>query len=157
MCFPLLWLVFSLSPVFQTGIVVTLAFSVTATAILSDLWSKEWKTLLLSLQVSQSWHASQLILWLHAYMCLYCVYTNCNFSCMFDLNIWDCAGIFANPLAFSVILFLFSFFFKVTAPFLHVAAVLLMAILSWPIALHFYRMNKRGKQVKCGRTPCKNV
>jgi hypothetical protein len=35
----------------QIGIVVTLAFSVTATAILSDLWSKEWKTLLLSLQV----------------------------------------------------------------------------------------------------------
>lgn len=38
----------------QTGIVVALAFSVTATAILSDLWSKEWKTLLLSLQVGQS-------------------------------------------------------------------------------------------------------
>uniref|UniRef100_A0A4W6CDV6 GP-PDE domain-containing protein n=1 Tax=Lates calcarifer TaxID=8187 RepID=A0A4W6CDV6_LATCA len=69
----------------QTGIVVTLAFSVTATAILSDLWSKEWKTLLLSLQV--------------------------------------------------------------TAPFLHVAAVSLMAILSWPIALHFFRMNKRVRQV----------
>ncbi|TKS80536.1 Glycerophosphodiester phosphodiesterase domain-containing protein 5 [Collichthys lucidus] len=69
----------------QTGIVVTLAFSVTATAILSDLWSKEWKTLLLSLQV--------------------------------------------------------------TAPFLHVAAVALMAILSWPIALHFFRMNKKVRQV----------
>ncbi|GLD52830.1 glycerophosphodiester phosphodiesterase domain-containing protein 5-like isoform X2, partial [Lates japonicus] len=69
----------------KTGIVVTLAFSVTATAILSDLWSKEWKTLLLSLQV--------------------------------------------------------------TAPFLHVAAVSLMAILSWPIALHFFRMNKRVRQV----------
>lgn len=35
----------------QTGIVVTLAFSVTVIAILSDLWGKEWKTLLLSLQV----------------------------------------------------------------------------------------------------------
>ncbi|KAF0030639.1 hypothetical protein F2P81_017370 [Scophthalmus maximus] len=68
-----------------TGIVVTLAFSVTATAILSDLWSKEWKTLLLSLQV--------------------------------------------------------------TAPFLHVAAVSLMAILSWPLALHFFRMNKKVRQV----------
>ncbi|XP_034557646.1 glycerophosphodiester phosphodiesterase domain-containing protein 5 isoform X1 [Notolabrus celidotus] len=69
----------------KTGIVVTLAFSVIATAILSDLWSKEWKTLLLSLQV--------------------------------------------------------------TAPFLHVAAVSLMAILSWPIAFHFFRMNRKGKQV----------
>nr|XP_043888432.1 glycerophosphodiester phosphodiesterase domain-containing protein 5 isoform X2 [Solea senegalensis]XP_043888433.1 glycerophosphodiester phosphodiesterase domain-containing protein 5 isoform X2 [Solea senegalensis]XP_043888434.1 glycerophosphodiester phosphodiesterase domain-containing protein 5 isoform X2 [Solea senegalensis] len=69
----------------KTGIVVTLAFSVIATAILSDLWSKEWKTLLLSLQV--------------------------------------------------------------TAPFLHVAAVSLMAILSWPIALHFFRMNRKVRQV----------
>ncbi|XP_017293494.1 glycerophosphodiester phosphodiesterase domain-containing protein 5 isoform X1 [Kryptolebias marmoratus] len=69
----------------KTGIVVTLVFSVTATAILSDLWSKEWKTLLLSLQV--------------------------------------------------------------TAPFLHLAAVSLMAILSWPIALHFFRMNKKVRQV----------
>ncbi|XP_071374522.1 glycerophosphodiester phosphodiesterase domain-containing protein 5-like, partial [Centroberyx affinis] len=69
----------------KIGIVVTLVFSVTATAILSDLWSKEWKTLLLSLQV--------------------------------------------------------------TAPFLHVAAVSLMTLLSWPIALHFFRMNKRVRQV----------
>uniref|UniRef100_A0A3Q3MVE6 Glycerophosphodiester phosphodiesterase domain containing 4a n=1 Tax=Mastacembelus armatus TaxID=205130 RepID=A0A3Q3MVE6_9TELE len=69
----------------KTGIVVTLVFSVTATAILSDVWSKEWKTLLLSLQV--------------------------------------------------------------TAPFLHVAAVSLMAILSWPIALHFFRMNRKVRQV----------
>lgn len=38
----------------QSGIVVTLVFSVTATAILSDLWSKEWKTLLLSLQVGSA-------------------------------------------------------------------------------------------------------
>uniref|UniRef100_A0A3Q2P4N5 Glycerophosphodiester phosphodiesterase domain containing 4 n=1 Tax=Fundulus heteroclitus TaxID=8078 RepID=A0A3Q2P4N5_FUNHE len=64
---------------------VTLVFSVTATGILSDLWSKEWKTLQLSLQV--------------------------------------------------------------TAPFLHVAAVSLMAVLSWPTALHFFRMNKRVRQV----------
>ncbi|XP_029923336.1 glycerophosphodiester phosphodiesterase domain-containing protein 5-like [Myripristis murdjan] len=69
----------------KIGIVVTLVFSVAATAVLSDLWSKEWKTLLLSLQV--------------------------------------------------------------TAPFLHVAAVLLMTLLSWPIALHFFRMNKRVLQV----------
>ncbi|KAM9852895.1 glycerophosphodiester phosphodiesterase domain-containing protein 5 [Aulostomus maculatus] len=69
----------------KIGIVVTLVFSVIATAILSDVWSKEWKTLLLSLQV--------------------------------------------------------------TAPFLHVAAVSLMAILSWPIALHFFRMNKKVRQV----------
>lgn len=69
----------------KTGIVVTLVFSITATAVLSDLWSKEWKTLLLSLQV--------------------------------------------------------------TAPFLHVAAVSLMAVLSWPIALHFFRMNKKVRQV----------
>ncbi|KAJ3590949.1 hypothetical protein NHX12_008897, partial [Muraenolepis orangiensis] len=69
----------------KIGIVVALVFSVTATAILSDLWSKEWKTLLLSLQV--------------------------------------------------------------TAPFLHVAAVALMTLLAWPIALHFFRMNKRVRQV----------
>ncbi|XP_055370148.1 glycerophosphodiester phosphodiesterase domain-containing protein 5 [Betta splendens] len=69
----------------KTGIVVTLVFSVTATAVLSDLWSEEWWTLLLSLQI--------------------------------------------------------------TAPFLHLAAVALMAVLSWPIALHFFRMNKKGRQV----------
>ncbi|CAJ1064847.1 glycerophosphodiester phosphodiesterase domain-containing protein 5 isoform X3 [Xyrichtys novacula] len=68
----------------KTGIVVTLAFSVIATAVLSDLWSKEWKTLLLSLQVT---------------------------------------------------------------PFLHVAAVSLMAVLSWPIAFHFFRMNRKVRQV----------
>ncbi|KAG9338695.1 hypothetical protein JZ751_025363 [Albula glossodonta] len=64
---------------------VTLAFSISATAVLSDLWSKEWKTLLLS--------------------------------------------------------------FQVTAPFLHVGGVSLMTLLSWPIALHFFRMNKRVRQV----------
>ncbi|XP_007552561.1 glycerophosphodiester phosphodiesterase domain-containing protein 5, partial [Poecilia formosa] len=69
----------------KTGIMVALVFSVTATGILSDLWSKEWKTLQLSLQV--------------------------------------------------------------TAPFLHVAAVSLMAVLSWPTALHFFRMNKKVRQV----------
>ncbi|KAL6478572.1 hypothetical protein MHYP_G00120050 [Metynnis hypsauchen] len=67
------------------GILVTLTFSISATAVLSDLWSKEWKTLLLS--------------------------------------------------------------FQVTAPFLHVGGVLLMTLLSWPIALHFFRMNKRVRQV----------
>uniref|UniRef100_A0A673FXX2 Glycerophosphodiester phosphodiesterase domain containing 4a n=1 Tax=Sinocyclocheilus rhinocerous TaxID=307959 RepID=A0A673FXX2_9TELE len=33
---------------------------------------------------------------------------------------------------------------QVTAPFLHVGGVSLMTLLSWPIALHFFRMNKRG-------------
>ncbi|KAK2848265.1 hypothetical protein Q7C36_009947 [Tachysurus vachellii] len=69
----------------KIGILVTLAFSVSATAVLSDLWSKEWQTLLLS--------------------------------------------------------------FQVTAPFLHVGGVSLMALLSWPIALHFFRMNKKVRQV----------
>uniref|UniRef100_A0A4W5N1A0 Glycerophosphodiester phosphodiesterase domain containing 4b n=1 Tax=Hucho hucho TaxID=62062 RepID=A0A4W5N1A0_9TELE len=69
----------------KIGILVTLAFSIVATAVLSDLWSKEWTTLLLS--------------------------------------------------------------FQVTAPYLHVGGVLLMTLLSWPIALHFFRINK-----KVGRT-----
>ncbi|XP_028818762.1 glycerophosphodiester phosphodiesterase domain-containing protein 5 isoform X2 [Denticeps clupeoides] len=69
----------------KIGILVTLAFSISATAVLSDLWSKEWKTLLLSLQV--------------------------------------------------------------TAPFLHVGGVSLLTLLSWPVALHFFRMNKRVRQV----------
>ena len=34
---------------------------------------------------------------------------------------------------------------QVTAPFLNVGVVLLMTVLSWPIALHFFRMNKKGK------------
>ncbi|KAK1785160.1 hypothetical protein P4O66_018571, partial [Electrophorus voltai] len=37
----------------KIGILVTLTFSISATAVLSDLWSKEWKTLLLSFQVGQ--------------------------------------------------------------------------------------------------------
>ncbi|XP_072551432.1 glycerophosphodiester phosphodiesterase domain-containing protein 5 isoform X1 [Salminus brasiliensis] len=69
----------------KIGILVTLTFSISATAVLSDLWSKEWKTLLLS--------------------------------------------------------------FQVTAPFLHVGGVLLMTFLSWPVALHFFRMRKRVRQV----------
>ncbi|XP_077421571.1 glycerophosphodiester phosphodiesterase domain-containing protein 5 isoform X1 [Vanacampus margaritifer] len=69
----------------KTGITVTLAFYMLATIILSNLWSNEWTTLLLSLQV--------------------------------------------------------------TAPVLHVAAVLLMSIIAWPVALHFFRMNKRARQV----------
>ncbi|KAM7397578.1 hypothetical protein PAMA_005744 [Pampus argenteus] len=36
----------------KIGIAVCLAFSVVATAVLSDLWSKEWTTLLLSFQVT---------------------------------------------------------------------------------------------------------
>uniref|UniRef100_A0A672RVV7 GP-PDE domain-containing protein n=1 Tax=Sinocyclocheilus grahami TaxID=75366 RepID=A0A672RVV7_SINGR len=69
----------------KIGILVTLCFSISATAVLSDLRSKEWTTLLLS--------------------------------------------------------------FQVTAPFLHVGGVSLMTFLSWPIALHFFRMNKRVRQV----------
>ncbi|XP_052008719.1 glycerophosphodiester phosphodiesterase domain-containing protein 5-like isoform X1 [Xyrauchen texanus] len=69
----------------KIGILVTLAFSISATAVLSDLRSKEWTTLLLS--------------------------------------------------------------FQVTAPFLHVGGVSLMTLLSWTIALHFFRMNKRVRQV----------
>ncbi|KAM9820303.1 glycerophosphodiester phosphodiesterase domain-containing protein 5-like [Neosynchiropus ocellatus] len=68
----------------KAGVAVTLVFSVTATAVLSDLWSREWRTLVLSLQV--------------------------------------------------------------TAPVLHVAAVSLTTVLSWPVALHFFRMNKRARQ-----------
>ncbi|XP_051952708.1 glycerophosphodiester phosphodiesterase domain-containing protein 5-like isoform X2 [Xyrauchen texanus] len=69
----------------KIGILVTLIFSISAIAVLSDLWSKEWTTLLIS--------------------------------------------------------------FQVTAPFLHVGGVSLMALLSWPIALHFFRMDKRARQV----------
>lgn len=65
----------------KIGILVSLAYSVVATAVLSDLWSKEWTTLLLS--------------------------------------------------------------FQVTAPYLHVGGVSLMTLLSWPIALHFFRMNRK--------------
>ncbi|XP_041808296.1 glycerophosphodiester phosphodiesterase domain-containing protein 5-like isoform X3 [Chelmon rostratus] len=66
------------------GILVSLTFSIVATAVLSDLWSKEWTTLLLS--------------------------------------------------------------FQVTAPYLHVGGVLLMTALSWPIALHFFRMRSRVRR-----------
>ncbi|KAK1883284.1 Glycerophosphodiester phosphodiesterase domain containing protein 5 [Dissostichus eleginoides] len=65
----------------KIGIVVSLTFSIVATAVLSDLWSKELTTLLLS--------------------------------------------------------------FQVTAPFLHVGGVFLLTALSWPVALHFFRMNSR--------------
>ncbi|XP_070699360.1 glycerophosphodiester phosphodiesterase domain-containing protein 5-like [Pempheris klunzingeri] len=36
----------------KIGILVSLTFSIVATAVLSDLWSKEWKTLLLSFQMT---------------------------------------------------------------------------------------------------------
>ncbi|XP_041808291.1 glycerophosphodiester phosphodiesterase domain-containing protein 5-like isoform X1 [Chelmon rostratus] len=68
----------------KIGILVSLTFSIVATAVLSDLWSKEWTTLLLS--------------------------------------------------------------FQVTAPYLHVGGVLLMTALSWPIALHFFRMRSRVRR-----------
>ncbi|KAF3840621.1 hypothetical protein F7725_006483 [Dissostichus mawsoni] len=72
------------SLVLLIGIVVSLTFSIVATAVLSDLWSKELTTLLLS--------------------------------------------------------------FQVTAPFLHVGGVFLLTALSWPVALHFFRMNSRGEE-----------
>ncbi|XP_014053192.1 glycerophosphodiester phosphodiesterase domain-containing protein 5 isoform X1 [Salmo salar] len=65
----------------KIGVLVSLAFSILAIAVLSDLCSKEWTTLLLS--------------------------------------------------------------FQVTAPYLHVGGVLLMTLLSWPIALHFYDINRK--------------
>ncbi|XP_052385703.1 glycerophosphodiester phosphodiesterase domain-containing protein 5-like isoform X2 [Oncorhynchus keta] len=67
----------------KIGVLVSLAFSILAIAVLSDLCSKEWTTLLLS--------------------------------------------------------------FQVTAPYLHVGGVLLMTLLSWPIALHFYHINRKGE------------
>ncbi|XP_006628170.2 glycerophosphodiester phosphodiesterase domain-containing protein 5 [Lepisosteus oculatus] len=69
----------------KIGILVTLTFSISAITVLTDLWKEEWKTLLLS--------------------------------------------------------------FQVTAPYLHVGGVSMMTLLSWPIALHFFRMNKRVRQV----------
>ncbi|XP_019903611.2 glycerophosphodiester phosphodiesterase domain-containing protein 5 isoform X2 [Esox lucius] len=65
----------------KIGILVSLIFSIVATAVLSDLWSKQWRTILLS--------------------------------------------------------------FQVTAPYLHVGGVLVMTLLSWPIALHFFRINRK--------------
>ncbi|KAK5887249.1 hypothetical protein CesoFtcFv8_015870 [Champsocephalus esox] len=65
----------------KIGILVSLTFSIVATAVLSDLWSTELTTLLLS--------------------------------------------------------------FQVTAPFLHVGGVFLLTALSWPVALHFFRMTSR--------------
>ncbi|KAM9499183.1 glycerophosphodiester phosphodiesterase domain-containing protein 5-like isoform 1-T1 [Salvelinus alpinus] len=69
----------------KIGVLVSLAFSILAIAVLSDLCSKEWTTLLLS--------------------------------------------------------------FQVTAPYLHVGGVLLMTLLSWPIALHFYDINRKVGQL----------
>lgn len=37
----------------KIGVLVTLTFAIVATAVLSDLWSGEWSTLLLSFQVGQ--------------------------------------------------------------------------------------------------------
>ncbi|CAN9501295.1 unnamed protein product [Ophioblennius macclurei] len=68
----------------KIGILVSLTFAVVATGVLSDLWSNEWTTLLLS--------------------------------------------------------------FQVTAPYLHVGGVLLMTLLSWPIALHFFRMRRKVRR-----------
>ncbi|XP_048837157.1 glycerophosphodiester phosphodiesterase domain-containing protein 5 [Brienomyrus brachyistius] len=35
---------------------------------------------------------------------------------------------------------------QVTAPYLHMGGVALMTLLSWPVAFHFFRMNKRVRQ-----------
>lgn len=95
----------------QIGILVSLTFSIVATAVLSDLWSKEWTTLLLSFQVTL----------------LFLLLLHCS-QCGFLADTW---------------LVLFSD--QVTAPYLHVGGVLLMTALSWPIALHFFRMRSRGE------------
>ncbi|XP_016088750.1 glycerophosphodiester phosphodiesterase domain-containing protein 5-like [Sinocyclocheilus grahami] len=65
----------------KIGISVTLILSIVASSVLTDLWSKEWMTVLLS--------------------------------------------------------------FQVTAPYLHIGGVVLMTLLSWPIALHVFRINMR--------------
>ncbi|XP_016361700.1 glycerophosphodiester phosphodiesterase domain-containing protein 5-like isoform X1 [Sinocyclocheilus anshuiensis] len=65
----------------KIGISVTVILSIVASSILTDLWSKEWMTVLLS--------------------------------------------------------------FQVTAPYLHIGGVVLMTLLSWPIALHVFRINMR--------------
>ncbi|XP_016381729.1 glycerophosphodiester phosphodiesterase domain-containing protein 5 isoform X3 [Sinocyclocheilus rhinocerous] len=65
----------------KIGILVTLILSIVASSVLTDLWSKEWMTVLLS--------------------------------------------------------------FQVTAPYLHIGGVVLMTLLSWPIALHVFRINMR--------------
>ncbi|XP_043078003.1 glycerophosphodiester phosphodiesterase domain-containing protein 5 isoform X2 [Puntigrus tetrazona] len=65
----------------KIGISVTLILSIVATSVLTDLWSKEWMTVLLS--------------------------------------------------------------FQVTAPYLHIGGVVLMTLLSWPIAFQLFRINMR--------------
>ncbi|XP_026183530.1 glycerophosphodiester phosphodiesterase domain-containing protein 5-like isoform X2 [Mastacembelus armatus] len=68
----------------KVGILVSLTFSIVATAVLSKLWGEEWTTLILS--------------------------------------------------------------FQITAPYLHVGGVLLMTVLAWPVALHFFHMNSRVRR-----------
>lgn len=68
----------------KVGVCVVLVFSIVAISVLSDLWSQEWSTLLLS--------------------------------------------------------------FQVTAPYLHVGGVLLMTVLSWPIAVHFFQTSSSGRR-----------
>uniref|UniRef100_A0A671LN22 Glycerophosphodiester phosphodiesterase domain-containing protein 5-like n=1 Tax=Sinocyclocheilus anshuiensis TaxID=1608454 RepID=A0A671LN22_9TELE len=65
----------------STSRLLTVILSIVASSILTDLWSKEWMTVLLS--------------------------------------------------------------FQVTAPYLHIGGVVLMTLLSWPIALHVFRINMR--------------
>ncbi|XP_051956561.1 glycerophosphodiester phosphodiesterase domain-containing protein 5 isoform X2 [Xyrauchen texanus] len=69
----------------KIGILLTLILSIVATLVLTDLWSKEWITVLLS--------------------------------------------------------------FQVTAPYLHIGGVLVMTLLSWPIALHVFRPKIRVRQM----------
>ncbi|KAK9955384.1 hypothetical protein ABG768_015266 [Culter alburnus] len=69
----------------KIGISVTLILSIVASSVLTDLWSKEWMTVLLS--------------------------------------------------------------FQVTAPYLHIGGVVLMTLLSWPVAMHVFRLNMRVRRV----------
>nr|XP_061800934.1 glycerophosphodiester phosphodiesterase domain-containing protein 5-like [Nerophis lumbriciformis] len=69
----------------KIGVMVSLLFAISATAVMSELWGLEWLTVLLS--------------------------------------------------------------FQVTAPYLHVGGVVLMTVLAWPTALHFFSSIGRIKRV----------
>ncbi|XP_005161302.1 glycerophosphodiester phosphodiesterase domain-containing protein 5 isoform X2 [Danio rerio] len=69
----------------KIGILVTLILSIVASSVLSDLWGREWMTVLLS--------------------------------------------------------------FQVTAPYLHIGGVVLITLLSWPIAFHVFRLNMKVSRI----------
>lgn len=110
------FLLFVTFPRCQIGIAVSLAFSVVATAVLSDLWGKEWTTLLLSFQVT---------LLLLLLLFLPSSFAPCGFHFLTPDSV-SCPD-------------------QVTAPFLHLGGALLMTALAWPIALHFFRLSSRGE------------